>query len=266
MASGRSWWPAARTRNAISRRLAAASAEMTTAALTEMEERHQWFGGLDAESRSWITLVARAGIDGFADWFASGGDQVNPIGIFDAAPRALMRKITLHQTVDLVRTTIDTLEQQIERLLPRGDRPTLHIAIVHYSREVAFGAAVVYARAAEARGGWDARLEALVVDAVIRGDTDESVLSRASTLGWRSPPGIVVAIGSALETDDAAVDDLRAAATHRGCDILAAPQGDRLVLVLGGRFPDPDAAVKAVAGLSDFFGEGQIVVGSIVAD
>lgn len=43
------------------------------------------------------------------------------------------------------------------------------MGIVQYSREIAFGVAEVYARAAEAQGGWDARLEALVVDAVIRG-------------------------------------------------------------------------------------------------
>ena len=35
-----------------------------------MEARHHWFRGLDAEHRSWITLVARAGIDGFVNWFA----------------------------------------------------------------------------------------------------------------------------------------------------------------------------------------------------
>ena len=51
---------------------------------------------------------------------------------------------------------------------------------------MAFAAAEIYARAAELRGAWDARLEALVVDAVLRGETDETVLSRASTLGWHS--------------------------------------------------------------------------------
>ena len=39
--------------------------------------------------------------------------------------------------------------------------------------------------AAEARGGWDARLEALVVDAVIRGEADETVVfSRDHTGQW----------------------------------------------------------------------------------
>ena len=41
----------------------------------------------------------------------------------------------------------------------------------------------------------NARLEAMVVDAIIRSDADESVVSRASTLGWVSPtPGVCAPI------------------------------------------------------------------------
>ena len=57
---------------------------------------------------------------------------------------------------------------------------------MRYAREVAFATAEVYARAAEMRGAWDARLEALVVDSVLRGEADETVRSRASALGWES--------------------------------------------------------------------------------
>ncbi len=52
--------------------------------------------------------------------------------------------------------------------IPGGERD-LREAVLRYSREVAFSAAEVYARAAEVRGAWDARLEALVVDALVRG-------------------------------------------------------------------------------------------------
>ena len=81
--------------------------------------------------------------------------------VFGSAPRELARRISLHQTVELVRTTIDVVETQIDEVMPRADRPVLHAAIVAYSREVAFAAAEIYARAAELRGTWDARLEAL---------------------------------------------------------------------------------------------------------
>ena len=56
--------------------------------------------------------------------------------------------------------------------------------MLRYSREIAFSAAEVYARAAEARGAWDARLEALVVDSILREELDPSLASRMSALGW----------------------------------------------------------------------------------
>ena len=56
-------------------------------------------------------------------------------------------------------------------------------AVLRFGREVAFSAATVYASAAEARGAWDARLEALVVDAVVRGEAEEVLLSRAVGAG-----------------------------------------------------------------------------------
>ena len=52
-----------------------------------------------------------------------------------------------------------------------------------YSREIAFAAAEVYARAAEQRGAWDARLEALIVDSVLRGEADEAVRSPSDRAG-----------------------------------------------------------------------------------
>lgn len=262
---GRGWQPSARQRTTIAKRLAGAAADLTSEALTEIQRRHAWFAELDAENRSWVTLVARAGIDGFVQWFADEGRDANPAAVFDAAPRALMRRITLHQSVDLIRTTIDTVEGQLDRLVARGDRPQVFLAIVQYSREIAFGVAELYARAAEARGGWDARLEALVVDAVIRGEADETVLSRASTLGWRSPAAITVTIGGSPEKEQA-VDAMRRLVAERGFDLLASTQGDRLVVVLGGPSGTAGTALSVITEIAEHFGPGQIVVGPEVSD
>ncbi|SDE59718.1 DNA-binding transcriptional regulator, PucR family [Auraticoccus monumenti] len=260
--------PSPRTRAAIARRLAAASGQMTTAAVGEMEARHPWFSELSAEERSWITLVAQAGIDGFVRWFSEPEDEGRGagIGVFGTAPRALARAITLQQTVELVRTTIDSVETQLHEVMPRGDRGHLQIAITQYSREVAFGAAEVYARAAELRGAWDARLEALVVDSVLRGDTDETVLSRASTLGWRSTQSVAVVIGPADDSGAARpLEEVRRLARNRDLDVLAAVQGDRLVVVLGGVvLVDQDAAVTQATHLVGAYGPGAIVVGPVV--
>ncbi len=240
---------------------------MTTATITEMEERHAWFRQLDAEHRSWITLVAQAGIDGFMRWFAEPDPQgPSTSDVFAAAPRRLTRKISLYQTVELLRTTIDVVEDQIDEVMPKADRPILHAAIVQYSREMAFSAAEIYARAAELRGAWDARLEALVVDAVLRGETDETVLSRASTLGWRSTAAVVVVVGGAPEVEPGvALEAIRHCAAIAGVDMLGSVQGDRMVVVLGGaHLSDPDVALGVVAPFVTSFGPGPVVVGPAV--
>ena len=256
--------PAPKTRAAMAKRLAGTTAAMTTATIDEMEQRHPWFRALDADYRSWVGVVARAGIDGFVTWFSDPDPEApTTTDIFGAAPRALTRKITLSQTVELVRTTIDVVEAQIDEVAPRGDRPVLHAAIVGYSREVAFAAAEIYARAAELRGAWDARLEALVVDAVLRGETDETVLSRASTLGWHSSGGVVVVVGPAPESESTqAVESVRRTAASAGLDMLGAVQGDRMVVVLGGSELATDGFARTVVSrFVDCFGDGPVVVG-----
>ena len=133
--------------------------------------------------------------------------------------------------------------------------------MLRYSREIAFGAAQVYARAAEARGAWDARLESLVVDAVLRGEADDSMQSRASALGWGSVNHVAVIAGSTPEGDtEGVVDTLRRAASHHGIESLAAVQRRRLVAILGG-LQDPTATVHALA---ECFGDGPIVIGPTV--
>ena len=139
---------------------------------------------------------------------------------------------------------------------------------MRYAREVAFATAEVYARAAEMRGAWDARLEALVVDSVLRAEADETVRSRASALGWESKGAVVVVLGRVPDGDAAGraresiIDDVRRSARHVGLDALCAVQGDRLVVVLGG-VDNPD---KAGAAVAEHFGEGPVVVGPVVPD
>lgn len=250
-----------RARSGLLKRLTAATSEMNTATLTAMVSRHEWFNQLDAESRSWIGILARSGIDGFVTWFS--GEPFDAGSVFDAAPRVMARRITLQQTVDLVRTTTEVVEEQIQHLLPRGDRQPLQLGIVHYSREIAFAAAGIYAEAAEARGAWDSRIEATIVDAIVRAETDESVMSRASTLGWNTDSKVVVAIGGAPDAD--VLGDLRRAAAKLSLDMLAAPQGDRLVCIFGGDgVDDPIDTCERIGQLREHFAPGPVVVGPTV--
>lgn len=261
--------PAARA--LATQHLRAATGSLSTAAIQRIEADRPWFRELSAEDRSWVGMIVQAGVKGFVDWFAEGGgselqDEQLVVSVFGAAPRALAGVIDLRQTVDLIKLTIDEVERNIDVLLEAEVAAGVHAAVLRYGREVAFATAEVYARAAEVRGRWDARLEALVVDAVLRAETDEAVLSRASAVGWAARGEVAVVVGTAPEEAASAqsgvFDSVRRAAHELGMDALCAVQGHLLVVILGGvTVPDKDAA--AVVSL---FGEGPVVVGPVAVD
>jgi hypothetical protein len=238
--------------------------------MARMEQDMPWFPELSAEDRSWVGQIVQAGIRSFVDWYRQAGDEPAPGGsvlaasVFGAAPRALAGVINLQQTVDLVRLSIDVVENNVEELLDPEDAAEVMGAVLRYAREVAFATAEVYARAAEVRGAWDARLEALVVDAVLRSDADETLLSRASALGWAGRGDVAVVLGSvaADRRESDTFEEVRRAARAAGMDALCAVQGDRQVVVLGG-VTEPRAAAAAVAPL---FGDGPVVVGPVTGD
>jgi DNA-binding PucR family transcriptional regulator len=250
-------------------RLKNAVGDVSQAALTRMERDLPWFRELSAEDRSWIGLIVQAGVNAFINWYRDPGESGTiTADVFGTAPQALTRVVNLQQTVEMVRMSFDVVEQQLEEIVEPEDAAAVREAITRYAREVAFSAAEVYARAAEMRGAWDARLEALVVDSVLRGEADEAVRSRAAALGWRSDSGVVVVLGRTPGPEDPApgdesrVDAIRRRARQHDMDALCAVQGDRLVVVLGG-VTDADKAAGAIA---EFFGGGPIVVGPMVPD
>ncbi len=241
-------------------RLRRSAGALSTAATAGMEEQLPWFSELSAQDRSWVGVIVQAGVQNFVEWYAAGGPTLGtPQGgtelaatVFGAAPRALAGVITLQQTVDLVRLSIDVVEASVDDVLEGEDAEAVHAAILRYAREVAFATAEVYARAAEARGAWDARLEALVVDAVLRAETDETLLSRASALGWRARGEACVVIGRvpAQRSEADLFEHARHLARSLDLDALCAVQGDRLVLLLGGAH-DPRAAGTALLDVFD---------------
>ena len=239
---------------------------LATAAMQAMEERLPWFRSLRPEDRSWVGLVAQVGIAAFLEWYSVSGGQpgedprVGP-DVFGNAPRELTRSVSLQQALQLLRTVVDTVEAEVPALAPPGGEQRIREAALRYSREVAFAAARIYARAAEARGAWDARLEALVVDALVRGEADDTLRSRAAALGWDGSDRVGVLVGTTPpgQMGDIVAVTRRAAAGQRA-DVLVGVQGDRTVVVLGHR-SDPLAAADAVAEL---LGSGPVVTGPVV--
>jgi hypothetical protein len=223
-----------------------------------MDETLPWFRALPADQRSWVMLVAQAGVRSLVEWLRSGATvaastQEISDEVFAAAPRALARAITLTQTVQLIKVTIDVAEAEVPGFAAKGEGDLLLQAILRFSREIAFSAARVYARAAESRGAWDARLQALLVDALLRGDSSDVLASRAAALGWVDSPPVAVVVGRSPGGDITAVlHAVYRAARRARLEVIGGVHGDRLVAVVGGAI-DP---VASAAALSSSFGPG----------
>jgi DNA-binding PucR family transcriptional regulator len=256
------------------RRIERATGALGTAAIAAMDKRLPWFRSMSAENRSWLGLVAQAGIAAFLDWIKHPERNRPAVTeVFGTAPRELARAVSLQHAVEMVRVIIDAVEAQVDELAAPGNEAELREAVLTYARELAFSAALVYARTAEARGAWDARLEALVVDALVHGETDDSLRSWASALNWSSSP-VTVVVGTIGDEDDEErkgyapagveplIEDLRAQARRARLDLLAGVHGNRLILVVGGS-DDPIAAAERFAGR---FGPGPVIAGPLVRD
>ncbi|MBO0823228.1 MAG: helix-turn-helix domain-containing protein [Actinobacteria bacterium] len=260
---------AGRVRAETIARLDAAMGALGTAAMQSMDRRLPWFRAMSAEHRSWLGLVAQAGVAAFVDW-VKHPERTRPAvagEVFGTAPRELARAVTLQQAVEMVRVVVDAVESQVDELAAPGGEAELREAVLRYTREIAFGTAQVYARTAEARGAWDARLEALVVESLVRGEVDEGLHSWASALNWSFSP-VTVIVGSAGDGTTAGsgaeglIDEFRMVARRSRLDLLAGVHGDRLVLVVGGT-SDPIAAAQPFTGR---FGPGPVVVGPPAPD
>jgi hypothetical protein len=247
------------------RRIEQATGRLATQSVARMDEQLQWFRELPADQRSWVTLVAQAGLQSYVDWLRSPDDVLRLTGeVFAAAPQAMARTVTLQQTVELVRTTIAVAEENIPVLAGPDDQDIIREELLRFSREIAFAAARVYAQAAETRGSWDERLEALVIDSLVRGSgVGDPLPSQLAALGWRAsgPVGAVVGAAPDRATHDT-LAEVHAVTRRLGVDAMAGVHGSRLVIVFGGA-TDPTSAAKH---LLPIFGEGPVVVGPAASD
>lgn len=265
------------------RQIERSAGALATASVARMDETLPWFRELPAEQRSWVMLVAQAGVRSLVEWLRRGGPEPGSPQeiyegtgsleasrpradtfadeVFEAAPRTLARSISLQQTVALIQVTIELVEEQVPHLAVAGQEQTLREGVLKFSREIAFSAARVYARAAETRGAWDARLQAMLVDALLRGDSSDVLASRAAALGWADAPPVAVAVGRSPGGEVSAVlHAVHRAARRIDVEFIGGVHGDRLVVVIGGAADPLAAAEKLLPG----FGTGPVVVGPAV--
>ena len=152
-----------------------------------LEERLPFFADLEASQRASVQLVVQTAVVNFVEWMRNPDSDVGYTAqAFEVVPQDLRRRIALRQSVEMVRVTMEFFEEVVPLLARSEEQLTaLTAGILRYSRDLAFAAATAYADQAEARGAWDTRMEANIVDAVVRGDTGPgtAVPGRGTELG-----------------------------------------------------------------------------------
>lgn len=227
-----------------------------------MDERLAWFRDLPAEQRSWVGLIAQAGVAAVIAWYRDPKTATaSAVDVFATAPRELAGAISLEQTVEMVRCTVDLLEELLPQLAGPDSAADVRDAVLTYSREIAFAAAEIYARAAEARGAWDARLEAQIMESLLRGETEADIVSQAAALSWH--PQAVSLVGPPPAGDTAAaLQVMRRAAEHHDLTLLTALHGSALVVLASGTV-DGERTARLLA---PHFGAGPLMIGPPIAN
>jgi DNA-binding PucR family transcriptional regulator len=249
----------------VLRRLKHYSGRLATQAVSAMGERLAFFGELEASQRASVALVVQTAVVNFAEWMRDPHSNVAYTAqAFELVPQDLTRRIALRHTVDMVRVTMEFFEEVVPMLAPSEEQVTaLTVGILKYSRDLAFSAASAYADAAEARGTWDSRMEASVVDAVVRGDTGPELLSRAAALNWDTTAPATVLVGTPPPGRDAAPgekasQDVRDVAARHGRAALTDVHGTWLVAIVSGPLSPTQ---KFFGDLLGAFSEGPVVIG-----
>jgi DNA-binding PucR family transcriptional regulator len=243
------------------RRLKQYSGRFSTEAVTAMQDRLPFFAELEASQRASVALVVQTAVANFVEWMTDPSSNVNYTArAFELMPQDLTRRMPLRHSADLIRVTLEFFEEMAP-LLARDDEQltALTVGILKYSRDLAFSAATAYADAAEARGTWDSRMEASVVDAVVRGDTGPELLSRAAALSWDTTAPATVVVGTpAPGRESHASQDVRDIAGRHGRAALTDVHGTYLVAIVSGQLTPTE---KVFSDLLDAFSDGPVVIG-----
>src|SRR5271168_2109340 len=251
------------------RRLKQYSGRFSTQAVSAMQERLPFFAELEASQRASVALVVQTAVVNFVEWMTDPRSNVNYTArAFELMPQDLTRRIALRHSVDMMRFTMEFFEEFVPVLARSDEQLTaLTVGILKYSRDLAFSAATAYADAAEARGTWDSRMEASVVDAVVRGDTGPELLSRAAALNWDTTAPATVVVGTPAPgrgdsngeaNSERASQHVRDIAARHGRAALTDVHGTWLVAIVSGHLSPTE---KVFGDLLDAFSNGPVVIG-----
>ncbi|MCV7092833.1 PucR family transcriptional regulator [Mycobacterium interjectum] len=259
--------------DSVLRRLKQYSGRLATEAVSIMQDRLPFFADLEASQRASVALVVQTAINNFVEWMQDPHSNVSYTAqAFELVPQDLARRIALRHSVDMVRVTMEFFEEVLPLVARSEEQLTaLTVGVLKYSRDLAFTAASSYAEAAEARGTWDSRMEASVVDAVVRGDTGPELLSRAAALNWDTTAPATVVVGIPAPRRDEpdgeggsqrASQDVRDIAARHGRAALTDVHGTWLVAIVSGHLSLTD---KFLGDLLNAFSDGPVVIGPTAA-
>src|SRR4029453_5194520 len=247
--------------DSVLRRLKQYSGRLATQAVHAMEERLPFFAELEASQRASVQLVVQTAVVNFVEWMRNPQSNVSyTVQAFEVVPQDLRRRIALRQSVEMVRITMEFFEEVVPLLARSEEQLTaLTAGILRYSRDLAFAAATAYADQAEARGAWDTRMEANVVDAVVRGDTGPELQSQAAALNWDATAPATVIVGLPQpDRIDLTSDDVHDVVTRHGRAALSDVHGTWLIAIVSGTLSPTDRFLTEMMGV---FADGPVVIG-----
>ncbi|GAA1462101.1 helix-turn-helix domain-containing protein [Williamsia maris] len=248
------------------RRVKQYSGRLATEAVHSMQDQLPYFADLEAGQRASVQLVVQTAVVNFVEWLQDPDGNVKfTVTAFQVVPQDLARRISLLQSVEMVRVAMEFFEKWLP-LLARNDAQlrALTESVLRYGREIGFAAAAIYASAAESRGAWDSRLEALVVDAVVRGDSGPTLLSRAAALNWDADATATVVVGYPPPELNVSVPlAIHTTARQHERSALSVVQGTHLVAIVSGQM---DASDPFVAKLLTHFADAPVVIGHTTAN
>ena len=127
---------------ATRRRLELAAGDLASACLAAMD-RQPWFGRLTADQRAAVLLVTQRGVANFVAWLDEPAETIRLTAeAFRIAPRDLARRLSLRQTVELVRIATDVFEERLPPLAADDDEHRVLVeGVLRFGRGVAFAAA-----------------------------------------------------------------------------------------------------------------------------
>ncbi|RAE31082.1 PucR family transcriptional regulator, partial [Burkholderia multivorans] len=123
-----------RRRAETGRRLRAGVGVLSTVTLQRLDARLPWYRSMAPSDRSWVGHLAQSGISSFIDWYRHPDTDLRVVSeIFKSAPRDLIRAISLHQTLQLLKVVVEVVEERVPDIARTAEQSALREAVLIYS-------------------------------------------------------------------------------------------------------------------------------------